>query len=110
MFEQVDLTDAKLVKEFGMGCLVIKGAHLWPLDHFVWDASATEVSATFFCEEVEPWDKVNLLRIEVLKMPRGKKKLAERVQWYTRDRKKRRIRIADGQLFESSLLDVRGTE
>lgn len=108
MFEQRDLTDAKLAKEFGMGCLTIKGAHLWPLSHFVWDESAKEVSATFFCEEHEPWDKISLLRIEIFKLPRAASDLAERIEWYTRRRKKRRIKIADGQLFEESMLHVKG--
>ncbi len=108
MFEEVDLTDAKLEKEFGMGCLQIKGAHLWPISYFVWTESATEVSATFVCEEEEPWDKPNLMRIEVFKLPRAKSKLAERLEWYTRRRKKRRIKVADGGLFEESMLDVKG--
>ncbi len=108
MFEQVDLTDATLGREFGMGCLHIKGAHLWPLTHFVWDASAKEVGATFFCEEQEPWDNVSLLRIEIFKLPRAKSELAERLEWYTRNRKKRRIKIADGELFDERMLDVRG--
>lgn len=108
MFKEVDLTDAKLEKELGMGCLHIKGTHLWPLDHFVWSESATEVSATFFCQEQDEWDKISLLRIEVFKLPRAKKKLAERREWYTRDRKKRRIKISDGDLFDESMLAVKG--
>ena len=108
MFQEIDMTDAKLEKEFGMGCLLVKGAHLWPLSHFVWEGSVKEVSATFFCEGQEPWDDISLLRIEVFKLPGGRSQLAERVEWYTQNRKKRHIKIADGPLFDESMLDVKG--
>lgn len=108
MFEQIDLTDATMVKEFGMGCLQIKGAHLWPLDHFVWEGKANEVGATFFCQEIEPWDKTSLLRIEVFKLPKANDELQDRLRWYNKGRKKRRIRIADGDLFDEGMLHVKG--
>lgn len=91
-----------------MGCLVIKDAHLWPLSELVWDGTAKTVGATFFGEMREPWDKANLLRIEVFKLPQAKGVLAERLEWYARDRKKRRIKIADGQLFDANMLHVKG--
>lgn len=101
---EIDLEDAKLSPEFGMGCLTIKGAHLWPLSHFVWKGTAPFVGATFFCGDLEGWPKTSLLRIEVFRLPRDKEHLAERIEWYTRDRKTRRIRIADGQLFDDAML------
>jgi len=103
-FHQIDLSDAKLAKEFSMGCLNFKGAHLWPLSHFVWQGSSKEVGATFFCLDLEGWEDISLLRVEVFRLPKAKDELAERVEWYHRDRKKRRIRIADGDLFDESLL------
>ncbi|MEW4566016.1 hypothetical protein AB1K70_26100 [Bremerella sp. JC770] len=101
---QIDLTDAKLAKSFGLGCLNIQGAHLWPVSHFVWDASASLAGATFFCEDLDGWPKTSLLRIEVIRLPKEKDHLADRIRWYTRDRKTRRIRIADGDLFDDSML------
>ncbi|MFN3151312.1 hypothetical protein [Bremerella sp.] len=100
----IDLEDAKLSKEFGMGCLTIKGAHLWPVSQLVWEGTAPFVGATFLCEALERWPKTSLLRIEVFRLPRDKDHLAERIKWYTRDRKTRRIRIADGDLFDDSML------
>lgn len=100
----IDLEDAKLSKEFGMGCLTIKGAHLWPVSQLVWEGTAPFVGATFFCEDLEGWPKTSLLRIEVFRLPRDKDHLVERIEWYTRDRKTRRIRIADGGPFEDSML------
>ncbi|WP_146577820.1 hypothetical protein [Neorhodopirellula pilleata] len=108
MQHSFDLDEARLQKEFGMGCLVIKGAHLWPLSELVWDGTAKTVGATFLGETQEPWDKANLLRIEVFKLPLAKGVLSERLEWYTRDRKKRRIKIADGQLFDWNMLHVNG--
>lgn len=108
MFEQVDLSDVKLVKEFGMGCLTVKGAHLWPLDHIVWESSASTVGCTFFSEGMQaPWEKLSLLRIEVFKLPKAKSELADRIKWYTRDRKKRRIKVSDGMLFDESMLHAK---
>ena len=108
MQHSFDLDDARLQKEFGMGCLVIKGAHLWPLSKLVWDGTAKTVGATFSGETQEPYHKANLLRIEVFKLPQAKGVLAERLEWYTQGRKKRRIKIADGQLFDWSMLHVKG--
>ena len=108
MFEQIDLTDATMVKEFGMGCLQIKGAHLWPLDHFVWEGKANEVGATFFCQDLDPWDKTSLLRIEVFKLPKANSQLQDSLKWFNKGRKKRRIRIADGDLFDEGMLHVKG--
>lgn len=101
---QVDLSDCKLAKEFQMGCLRIKSGHLWPLTHFVWEGSSKFVGATFFCYGLKGWPKDSLVRIEVFRLPPDKEHFAERVEWYTRDRKKRRIRIADGELFEDKML------
>ncbi|QDV24641.1 hypothetical protein [Aureliella helgolandensis] len=108
MQQSFDLDEGKLPKEFGMGCLIIKGAHLWPLSHVVWDGTAKAVGATYFCDLEAPWDSTNLLRIEVYKLPQAKGLLAEQLKWYTRDRKKRRIKIADGELFDTSMLHVKG--
>lgn len=108
MQKSFDLEDVRLEKEFGMGCLLIKGAHLWPLSHYVWDATPTEVSATFFGELQEPWEKANLMRIEVYKLPQSEDSFEERREWYSADRKKRRIKISDGDLFEDDMLHIKG--
>ena len=104
MLETVDLTDATLVKEFSMGCLTFKSAHLWPLSNFTWESSAIKVGATFVIDAPEPWDEIGLMRIEVFKLPKGKDKLADSINWYLKDRKSRRIRIRDGELFDQSML------
>lgn len=108
MLETVDLTDATLVKEFSMGCLTFKSAHLWPLSNFTWESSAIKVGATFVIDAPEPWDEIGLMRIEVFKLPKGKDKLADSINWYLKDRKSRRIRIRDGELFDQSMLHVKG--
>ena len=90
-----------------MGCLKIKMAHLWPLTHFVWEASAKFVGSTFFCYDLEGWRKHSLVRIEIFRLPTDQSHFDERVEWYTRDRKKRRIKIADGQLFEEDFLHLK---
>ena len=42
MSENVDLTDATLANELGIGCLKMKRAHLWPLSHYFWESSAKQ--------------------------------------------------------------------
>lgn len=104
MFENIDLTDATLANELGIGCLKIKRAHLWPLSHYVWESSAKHVGVTFFCDCASPWDDIGLIRFEVFKLPAGQSAYAESVNWYTRGRKKRALKIADGMKFEPSML------
>lgn len=107
-FEKIDLTDATLSKEFAIGCLSVKAAHLWPLSHYVWEASTKFVGVTFFTDAEEPWDEVGLMRIEVFKLPRAKSEFSERTEWYLEGRKSRRIKIRDGELFDESMLHVKG--
>lgn len=104
MNESFDLHGAALPKEFGMGCLRFRNAHLWRLSHVVWEGSAKSVGATFFCDLKEPWDDRNLLRVEVFRLPAAAVALAERLDWYTKHRKQRRIKIADGALFDDGML------
>lgn len=104
MNDSFDLHGAALPKEFGMGCLRFENAHLWRLSHVVWEGSAKSVDATFFCDLKEPWDDRNLLRVEVFRLPAAAAALAERLEWYTKHRKQRRIKIADGALFDDGML------
>jgi len=108
MHEMVDLSELKLAKEFGIGCLVVKGAHLWPLSHFVWESSAKNVGATFFGDAEPPWDAANLLRIEVYKLPGRNAEFNDRLEWYTRHRKSKPIKISDGELFREETLHLKG--
>jgi hypothetical protein len=106
MQDSFDLYGAALPKEFEMGCLSIRNAHLWRLSHMVWEGSAKSVGATFFCDLKEPWEDRSLLRVEMFRLPEGSGDFAERLEWYTKYRKKRRIKIADGQLFDEEFLHM----
>lgn len=110
MFENIDLSEATLAKELTIGCLTIKQTHLWPLSHYVWESNAKHVGVTFFCDCASPWDEDGLLRFDVFKLPAGKAAYAERVEWYTRDRKKRALKIADGMNFETNMLHFRALD
>lgn len=107
MQESFDLQDAALAQQFNMGCLSIKNAHRWRLSHVVWKGTAKSVGATFFCDLEAPWDNTNLLRIEIYKLPSGESELAGQIDWYTRGRKSRALKIADGQLFDESMLKIK---
>ena len=48
------------------------------------------------------------MRVEVYKLPRSKSEFSERTHWYLQDRKSRNIRIRDGELFDESMLHVKG--
>ncbi len=104
MNDTFDLQGAALPQQFNLGCLVIANGHRWRLSHVVWEGTARFVGATFFCDLKAPWNDRNLLRIEVYRLPSAASELAERLDWYTRGRKSRRIKIADGQLFDESML------
>lgn len=107
MSDSFDLHGAALPQQFQLGCLSIANGHRWRLSHVVWEGTAKTVGATFFCDLKAPWDDRNLLRIEVYKLPGGGRELAERIEWYTRGRKSRRIKISDGQLFEEGMLSIK---
>jgi len=107
MQDSFDLQDAALPRQFGLGCLTIRNGHLWRLSHVVWSGTARSVGATFFCDLKPPWDATNLLRIETYKLPSGAHESAERIQWYTRNRKSRPIKIADGQRFDPGMLNIK---
>ena len=106
MNDSFDLRGAALPYQFNLGCLSIENGHKWRLSHFVWEGTAQSVGATFFCDLKAPWDDRNLVRIETYRLPRGAGQLAERIGWYTRGRKSRRIKIADGQLFDETMLNI----
>lgn len=107
MNDSFDLQGAALPQQFNLGCLAIANGHRWRLSHVVWEGTPRFVGATFFCDLRAPWDDRNLLRIEVYRLPSGASELAERLDWYTRGRKSRRIKIADGQLFDEGMLDIK---
>ncbi len=104
MQDSFDLHDAALPRQFNIGSLSIQNGHRWRLSHVVWEGTAKSVGATFFCDLEAPWDNTNLLRIELYRLPVGSNELAEQIEWYTRGRKSRRIKIADGPLFDESML------
>ena len=110
MSESIDLTDATLANDVGIGCLTAKRAHLWPLSHYVWEANAKHVGVTFFCDCASPWDDIGLIRFEVFRLSSSKSAFAERLEWYTRSRKKRALKIADDIKFESSMLHFKALD
>jgi hypothetical protein len=110
VFESIDLTDATLANEVGIGCLTVHQAHLWPLSHYVWESNAKHVGVTFFCDCPSPWDDIGLVRFEVFKVPSSKAEYAERMEWYTHSRKKIALKIADGIKFESSMLHCKALD
>jgi hypothetical protein len=107
MQESFDLTGAVLQKEFSLGCLTFRNAHLWRLSHFVWDVTQDCAGATFFGDLQAPWNDRNLFRVEIYRLPKGLNDFSERLQWYTKYRKSRRIKISDGPLFDVSMLHPR---
>jgi hypothetical protein len=106
MNDSFDLQGAALPKQFELGCLSIANGDKWRLSHVVWEGTTRFVGATFFCDLKAPWDNRNLFRIEAYKLPSGASDLAERIDWYTKGRKSRRIKIADGQLFDEGMLAI----
>lgn len=106
MQESFDLTGAVLQKQFSLGCLTFRNAHLWRLSHFVWDVTRNVAGATFFGDLKAPWDDANLLRVEIYRLPKSLKEFSERLEWYSKDRKSRAVKIADGRLFDKSMLHL----
>ena len=106
MQDSFDLTGAVLPKQFSLGCLTFRNGHLWRLSHFVWDVTTAFAGATFFGDLKTPWNDRNLFRVEIYRLPKGLKASSEQLEWYSKDRKSRAIKIADGPLFDKSMLHV----
>ena len=106
MQDSFDLTGAVLPKQFGLGCLTFRNGHLWRLSHFVWDVTRNFAGATFFCDLKTPWDDRNLFRVEIYRLPKSLKEFTKQLEWYSKDRKSRAIKIADGPLFDESMLHL----
>ena len=106
MQDSFDLTGAVLPKQFSLGCLTFRNGHLWRLSHFVWDVTPAFAGATFFGDLKTPWNDRNLFRVEIYRLPKGLKASSEQFEWYSKDRKSRAIKIADGPLFDKSMLHV----
>ncbi|WP_437188480.1 hypothetical protein SH668x_001927 [Planctomicrobium sp. SH668] len=106
MQEVFNATDAVLESPFQIRCLTVQSADHWQLSELVWEGTSAHVGATFFCDYGAPWTNSNLLRIETYQLPAGKSEFDKQLEWYTRDRKSRRIKLADGVLFGEEMLHI----